>query len=340
MGSNRKGVVDRKPIFQNDEKEKLIDELEEDGMTQVKLTKKKRCDRKTIIRATRFDAKKNPTGAYPYAPRATPKFTPRIQAQSVKFVEESPIGKAARGSDKKWGREKKKFGFVDHSPTSQSGTINRSHRPNWKRKSTKKKDGLKPNNRGKKHAAKHQAFTAICWRGKIIEVHSKRRKGVRIRPEYRLEKTKVNTREVVKVIRNKFGPFFKRMGVKYVFTDNDKKLQSKAAAEEWKKFGIKLWPGAGEVWNSAKGGFPVDRPALMPLDQSVHAAWKTHENGLYDRWNSRDERRKTGGGFLNEIENSWEEMPMSKVRAAIDVQRKIHLEILKCAGKCTKYDTD
>ena len=57
--------------------------------------------------------------------------------------------------------------------------------------------------------------------------------------------------------------------------------------EAWKKFGITLWSEAGKVVNSALGGFPVDRPALNPLDKSVHASWKTHEGGLYDMWNSR-----------------------------------------------------
>ena len=75
--------------------------------------------------------------------------------------------------------------------------------------------------------------------------------------------------------------------MRFVFCDNDRKLQSRASTEAWKKFGITLWPGAGKVVNSALGGFPVDRPALNPLDQSVHASWKTHEGGLYDMWNSR-----------------------------------------------------
>ena len=193
-------------------------------------------------------------------------------------------------------------------------------------------------------AAKHQAFTAICWGGKTVEIHSRRRrkkrKGAHIKSEYRLEKVKVNTPEVVRVIKEKFGPFFKRMGVTIVFSDNDKKLQSKAAKEEWARWGIELYPGAGEVTNSTKGGFPVNRPALMPLDQSVHASWKTHEGGLYDRWNSRRKERRTPGGFINELETSWADLSMNKVRSAIDIQRKIHLSILASKGQMTKYDTD
>ena len=43
---------------------------------------------------------------------------------------------------------------------------------------------------------------------------------------------------------------------------------------------------------------------------------------------------------MNELFNSWEALPMAKVRAAIDVQRKIHRAILESNGQMTKYDTD
>ena len=109
--------------------------------------------------------------------------------------------------------------------------------------------------------------------------------------------------------------------MRYVFCDNDRKLQSKAAKEAWQKFGIKLWPGAGKVSNSAVGGFPVNRPACQPLDQSIHAAWKTHVGGLYDLWNRRIPCRQKNGGFMNDLHTSWDELPMTKVRAAIDCQR-------------------
>ena len=57
-------------------------------------------------------------------------------------------------------------------------------------------------------------------------------------------------------------------------------------------------------------------------------------------YNSRREDRKTPGGFINDINESWANMPLSKIRAAIDVQRDILQEIHRAKGACTKYDTD
>ena len=162
----------------------------------------------------------------------------------MEYVKRSPIGKAAMSSENVWKRRRKKFGFIDHSPCSMSGAINRTHEPNWKRKSTKKKKGLKARNKGKKMASKHQVFTAVCWNAKVKYVHSRRRrkkkKGVNVRPTYRLEKEKVTTAVVCDVIRKHLGPAFKDAGVEVVFCDNDKKLQSRGAEEAWAEFGIQL----------------------------------------------------------------------------------------------------
>ena len=92
--------------------------------------------------------------------------------------------------------------------------------------------------------------------------------------------------------------------------------------------------------NHATGGFPVDNPVLMPLDQSIHAAWKTHEGGLYDRWNSMRKDRRTPGAFFNLLQKSWADLSMEKVRAAIDCQRKIIREIFEKKGGITSYDID
>ena len=325
--SQRRGNVGRKPLYDAKGANSLMDELEKPNMTQVKLAKQEDVDRRTIRRATKYNAQTNPDGCVPYAQRKCSNLTPLIQKQSMAYVRKSPIGKAALGSQQKWDKDKQKFAWVDHSPTAMSGAVNRSHRPNWKRKSTKRRDGLEPENCGDKMAAKHQVFTAVCWKKKLHHVHSKRKrkkkKGVNVKPTYRLEKESVTTAIVVDVINKKFGPALRRAGVKWVFCDNDKKLQSNAVKEAWKKFGITLWPGAGEVTNSGPGGFPVNRPICNPLDQSIHASWKTHEGGLYDTWNGRKASRRTPGGFLNDIDTSWKTLPMKKVRAAIDAQRQI-----------------
>ena len=54
----------------------------------------------------------------------------------------------------------------------------------------------------------------------------------------------------------------------------------------------------------------------------------------------RKRSRRTPGGFINNVEESWDELPMTKVRSAIDVQRKICIEIKKIKGAITKYDSD
>ena len=129
------------------------------------------------------------------------------------------------------------------------------------------------------------------------------------------------------VIKKIFDLAFNRAGVKYVFADNDGNLQSKASVEAWKKFGIVLWPGAGQVTNSAVGGFPVNRSACNPLDQSIHASWKTHEGGLYDVWNSRALSRKTPGGFLKDFTATFTGLPMrSATNVSCHRRKKEHFE--------------
>ena len=99
-------------------------------------------------------------------------------------------------------------------------------------------------------------------------------------------------------------------------------------------------PGAGQVWNTQVGGVPVDKLALMPLDQSIHAAQKTHRGVLYNMFSSHKPCRQTPDGWMNGMMESWEALPMKKVRAAIDRQKDIHLAVLGSNGKETVYDTD
>ena len=214
FSSNRVGKVGRKLRYNAKEREKLMRRLEKPRMTQTKLAKEEGADRKTIRKATKYDSESNPECCYPYAPRDVPKLTPKIQKQSLEFVRKSPIGKAAHRSKAYWDAIKHEFGFIDHSPSAMTGSINRTHIPDWLRKSTKRKFGLKPRVKGTKMAAKHQYFTAVSWRVshfiiskkldfeiKDMYVHTSRRrkmrKGVHISPEYKLEKIKVDTAEVV-----------------------------------------------------------------------------------------------------------------------------------------------
>jgi len=43
---------------------------------------------------------------------------------------------------------------------------------------------------------------------------------------------------------------------------------------------------------------------------------------------------------MNLLQKSWEDMPMKKVRADIDVQRKILREVFENQGQITRYDVD
>merc|ERR1719473_886070 len=115
------------------------------------------------------------------------------------------------------------------------------------------------------------------------------------------------------------------------------KLQSRASESAFAEFGIKLHPGAGQVTNTAVGGFPVDRPDLQPLDQSVHANWKTRKGGFYSKWNERPPSRQTPGGFVKLAKKSFFDMPKKMIQNAIDTQREVHKECYKLRGGPTSF---
>ena len=48
--------------------------------------------------------------------------------------------------------------------------------------------------------------------------------------------------------------------------------------------------------------------------------------------------RRTPGAFLNTLHQSWKDLLMKKVRAAIDCQRQIIREIHQKKGGITSYD--
>ena len=94
----------------------------------------------------------------------------------------------------------------------------------------------------------------------------------------------------------------------------------KQVIDAWAESGIKVHPGAGKrCWRRWKGGFPVDYPELMPLDRSIHYRWKNAKNGgLHSLWNARKRLRRTTGGFINDIESSWDSIPQSVYQNAIE----------------------
>ena len=96
------------------------------------------------------------------------------------------------------------------------------------------------------------------------------------------------------------------------------------------KFGIEVWPGAGNVKDRVEileftdleledeGGFPVNSPDYQVLDQSFNHNWKNLKGGLNAKFQKRKPSRRTNGGFVIE-----------HIRNAIDVQRRVMLEILE-----------
>ena len=67
--------------------------------------------------------------ASPYRKQETRQFDDRIRKQRVAYANYSPIGLAAR--DGGFDEEKEGWIFWDHTPTSKTGAINRSHDPAW-----------------------------------------------------------------------------------------------------------------------------------------------------------------------------------------------------------------
>ena len=79
-------------------------------------------------------------GAFPYRKQKTPQFNDRIRKQRVAYANYSPIGLAAR--DGGFDEEKEGWIFWDHTPTSKTGAINRSHDPAWLTKEDRDTEGV------------------------------------------------------------------------------------------------------------------------------------------------------------------------------------------------------
>ena len=79
-------------------------------------------------------------GAFPYRKQKTPQFDDRIRKQRVAYANYSPIGLAAR--DGVGDEEKEGCIFWEHTPTSKTGAINRSHDPAWLTKEDRDTEGV------------------------------------------------------------------------------------------------------------------------------------------------------------------------------------------------------
>ena len=124
----------------------------------------------------------------------------------------------------------------------------------------------------------------------------------------------------------------------------------KCVVKAWAKHGIKVWPVAGVVKDRKtisdftdldvddQGGFPVNSPDCMVLDQSINNTWKNLKyGGLNAKFQRRKPSRKTNGGFVNDVYSSWEEMKTEHIRNAIDTQRGVMTQIIEKQGGPTTF---
>ena len=85
------------------------------------------------------------------------------------------------------------------------------------------------------------------------------------------------------------------------------------------------------------GGFPVNSPDCMVLDQSVNNTWKNVKGGWNEKFQKRKPSRRTNGGFVNDVLSSWREMKIEHIRNAIDTQKHVMLEIIEKQGGPTSF---
>ena len=87
-----------------------------------------------------------------------------------------------------------------------------------------------------------------------------------------------------------------------------------------------------------QGGFPVNSPDCMVLDQSINNTWKNLKyGGLNAKFQRRKPSRKTNGGFVNDVYSSREEMKTEHIRNAIDTQRGVMTQIIEKQGTPTTF---
>ena len=83
--------------------------------------------------------------------------------------------------------------------------------------------------------------------------------------------------------------------------------------------------------------FAVNSLGCMVQDQSVNNTWKNLVGGLYDTFNKRKPSRQTMGGFMNDIQASFENLSQENIQNAIDIQPKVMEAIIAADGGHTTY---
>ena len=99
-------------------------------------------------------------GDFPYRRQKTPHFDDRIRKQRVTYANYNPIGLAAR--DGEFNEEKEGWIFWEHTPTSKTGAINRSHDPARLTKEDRDTEGVPS------AGSSNFSIKVYCHRDKVI----------------------------------------------------------------------------------------------------------------------------------------------------------------------------
>ena len=81
----------------------------------------------------------------------------------------------------------------------------------------------------------------------------------------------------------------------------------------------------------------MNSPDCMTNDQSVSNVWENLVGGLNDAFRKRKSSRRRTGGFINDVNSSFENLSQDKIRNAIDLQPKVMQAIVEANGGHTKY---
>ena len=115
------------------EKKKMQNELKKSTMR--KLARETPFDRKTLRKKLK-KSPENSDGTFPYIPQKVPQLDDRIKKQSLSYATLGPVAQMMKNGT--WEQEKHTIGWLDHTLTSKTDAVNRSHDPKWMTK--KKKD--------------------------------------------------------------------------------------------------------------------------------------------------------------------------------------------------------
>ena len=81
----------------------------------------------------------------------------------------------------------------------------------------------------------------------------------------------------------------------------------------------------------------MNSPDCMVQDQIVNNTSKNLVGDLYDTFNKRKPSCQTMGGFMNDIQASFENLSQKKIQNAIDIQPKVIGAIIAADDGHTTY---